>query len=140
MNQAKIKKIEVGCGIIHRAGKILIAQRLPGRNYGGYWEFPGGKLDPGETLEQALVREIMEELGILVKPKQILAEATHPYPEFEFALSFVLCEWVSGKPVKHGCFDFRWVEPEELRNFRFPPADTDLINDLIRKKRYYLGV
>ena len=129
--------IEVGCAIIVKAGKILIAQRKPGTHLGGYWEFPGGKRHDGELLEDCLIREVREELGIEIHPRKLLGRTQHVYPEKKIVLDFYFCDWITGRPVKHDCFDFRWVEPLELRSYRFPPADTDVINELIRKRTHY---
>lgn len=134
---SSMKAVEVGCSIILREGKILIAQRPPGTYLGGYWEFPGGKREAGETIEKCLVREVFEELGIWIRPRSFLCRTDHAYPDKRFSLFFYLCDWVSGRPMRHGCLDFRWVVPEELRRFRFPLGDDVILNELIRKKSYY---
>ena len=138
--QDKQKAVEVGCAVIRNKGQILIAQRRPGAFYGGYWEFPGGKREEGEFLEDCLVREVREELRIEIKPVRFIRRDLHPGSDPKLWLNFYLCDWVSGEPKRVDCQDFRWVTPEELVNYRFPPADYGLINDLIRKKRFYLGV
>ncbi|HXV27682.1 MAG TPA: (deoxy)nucleoside triphosphate pyrophosphohydrolase [bacterium] len=131
--------IEVGCAIIEKQGKLLIAQRKPGSRLGGYWEFPGGKRKPSETMEECLIREVKEELGIGILPRLFLRRSHYRYPDRKVDLHFYLCDWGVGFPAKHGCHDFRWVWPRDLKDYRFPPADTDLIGELIRKEAVYFN-
>ena len=133
-------RVEVACAVIERKGELLIAQRKPGDSLSGYWEFPGGKRKDSESFAACLVREVREELGVLIQPRQFLRKVAYSYPEKQVSLHFYLCAWVSGAPSKKDCFDFRWVRPEALRSFLFPPADHDLIRDLIQRKRLYFGV
>jgi 8-oxo-dGTP diphosphatase len=126
--------IDVGCAIIRRHDKILISQRKLDDHLGGYWEFPGGKRECDESLEQCLVREIEEELGITIVPFRLLQVVKHAYPERILALHFYLCDWKSGEPEKKEVHDFRWVLPEALKEFNFPPADDGIIAELIRDK------
>jgi mutator protein MutT len=137
MAKTSIETIEVGCAIIEKKGHLLIAQRSPGSNFGGWWEFPGGKREGEESFEKCLKREVREELGIDILPYRFLYFTEYTYPKRRVILHFYLCFWVCGQPVKHGCFDFRWVKPGELRNFRFLPADIAVINDLVRKQGVY---
>ncbi len=132
-----IKIIEVGCAIIHQNGKLLIAQRKPDDHLGGYWEFPGGKVEPRETIEDCLIREVEEELGVRIKPEYLLKKAEHAYPECSLILHFYVCRFESGEPSKKDCHDFRWIHPEELPDFLFPPADADMIQDIIRNHDGY---
>jgi 8-oxo-dGTP diphosphatase len=134
MNQ---EKIDVGCGVIFKDQKILIAQRPPNSHLGGYWEFPGGKKEKGENLFECLVREIEEELGVIVNPFETLRVVEHVALERTLRLHFVSCRFLSGVPQKRECMNFRWVKAKELHQFLFPPADRDLICDLIAKERYY---
>lgn len=129
--------IDVGCAIIRRRDMLLIAQRCPGDTFGGYWEFPGGKREPGESIEDCLVREVREELAVEVRPAGLLCVKEHSYPGKNLRLFFVFCDWLTGVPVRHGCHDFRWIRPEELRRFWLPPADADVIQDLIQRKHVY---
>lgn len=129
--------IEVGCAIIRRGDQLLIAQRKPNDHLGGYWEFPGGKKRRHETLEECLVREVEEELGVVITPAQFFCKIEHSYPERVLALYFYLCDWKSGDPRKIDCHDFRWIFPEALTTFRFPPADDGIIAELIENKAKY---
>lgn len=132
-----MKTIEVGCAVIFKEGMLLIAQRKLDDSLGGYWEFPGGKRHDHESLEECLIREVQEELGVEVKPRQFLRRTEHKYPDRHLVLYFYLCDWVSGHPVTHDCHDFRWIEPKDLRQFQFPPADEDIIKDLIDNSAGY---
>ncbi len=97
MNQ---EKIDVGCGVIFKDQKILIAQRPPNSHLGGYWEFPGGKKEKGENLFECLVREIEEELGVIVNPFETLRVVEHVALERTLRLHFVSCRFLSGVPQK----------------------------------------
>ncbi len=123
--------LEVGCAIIAKGGKLLIAQRKPGDHLGGYWEFPGGKRENCETIEACLIREVEEELGVSIRPRKLLREVTHRYPERELLLCFWICDWSAGEACAKDCQDFRWISPSELTAFKFPPADADIIRELI---------
>ena len=129
--------LEVGCAIIERKGRILIAQRHDHDHLGGFWEFPGGKIEAGETVEECLAREVLEELGFHIRPRRELRQIRHAYPERELLLHFWLCDWHSKEPQKIDCQDFCWILPSELRNFKFPPADSDLIDHLISAQGDY---
>ena len=99
----------------------------------------------GETISgipvfhPVMIEEKPEELGIEILPRKFFARTVYNYPGRNVALNFYLCDWITGKPVRHDCHDFRWVYPNELRNYRFPPADTELINELIRKQTSYFS-
>lgn len=122
--------VNVAAGIVIRGGRLLIAQRPSGSHLAGLWEFPGGKLEPGETWEQCLTRELKEELGILVRLIRWSSEVTHSYPDRSIRLRFGVCRWISGEPQTLGCAAFAWVLPGELTLFRFPPADTELLEQI----------
>jgi mutator protein MutT len=134
-----MKILEVGCAIIEKNGRLLIAQRKPGTHLGGYWEFPGGKCCSDETLESCLVREVKEELGIEIRLRKFLRKTQYVYPNRIVILNFCLCDWVGGAAARHDCLDFRWVEPTDLLHYRFPPADREMINELICKRTFYLN-
>lgn len=130
------KAIQVSCAIIEHKKQILITQRGPGSSFSGYWEFPGGKRHPGETGEACLIREIEEELGVWVAPRLLLHEMTHVRPDKTLHLSFYLCSYLSGRPVRRGVYNFCWATPRELKKFLFLPADTDIINELILREAW----
>lgn len=124
--------IQVAAGLIHREGRYLIARRRPGVHLGGFWEFPGGKREPGETLEECLQRELFEELNVRIDvpiPYQIVR---HAYPEKIVELHFFHCMIETGEASPIECTELRWVFPEELSQFRFPPAD-EVILDALRR-------
>ena len=115
--------IEVGSAIIQRDGKYLIAQRLAGSYLGPLWEFPGGKREADETLEECVVREVKEKLDIELKIDKQYRMVELNYPERTVRLFFFLCSIEGGKPRSIGCQHFRWIPPLEFDNYEFPPAD-----------------
>jgi mutator protein MutT len=90
--------VEVSAALIFRDGKLLITQRRAKSHLGGLWEFPGGKLEAGETFEQCLVREIREELGVEISVGELFSEISHDYPEKSVRLEFFICKLISGEP------------------------------------------
>lgn len=110
-----------------RGGRLLITQRRPDAHLGGLWEFPGGKLESGETHAQALVRELREELGIEVEPLEVIETIAHDYPERSVNLEFIRCRWLANEPQPHECHDLAWVTREQLSDFDFPAADEQLL-------------
>ena len=134
-----MREIKVACAIIEKNGKILIAQRRHEDSLGGFWEFPGGKLKEGETFEDCLVREVREELGVEVRPRHFLRVVSHDYPEKRIRLHFYVCDFCSGEPARLECLDFKWVAAGDLLKFQFPPADLDILNELIEKQDLHFG-
>lgn len=122
----------VAIALIEREGKYLITRRLPEDSFGGLWEFPGGKLDPGEDLETCLRREIREELGIQVKVVSRVQLVEHRYPNRLLMFHCFSCSIVEGEPQPIECSDFRWVTPGELTGFEFPPASEPIIQNLMK--------
>lgn len=127
-----MKPVEVSAGLVFRGGKLLITQRRPGDHLGGFWEFPGGKREPGETFEACLVRELREELGIETRIVAHLDSIIHEYPEKTVRLEFFKCSWLRDEPRPLGCHDFAWVEAGELVHYSFPPADAQLLEKLVK--------
>lgn len=123
--------IHVTAGVVRKEGKILIARRPPGKHLEGLWEFPGGKLEPGETLSECMVREIREELGILVEPVSLIMTSANRYPDRSVVLHFFECRILSGEPGGDPGQELKWVAPEELSLFRFPPPDRALVEFLM---------
>ena len=134
-----MKTVEVAAGVVFRKGELLIAQRLAESHLAGLWEFPGGKREPGETFEQCLTRELLEELGIEVSIKRLLERVTHAYPEKTVQLNFYLCVWRAVEPRALGCADFRWVRAEQLSQYAFPPADQQFLKRLSEDSSLWQG-
>ncbi|MEK6605271.1 MAG: 8-oxo-dGTP diphosphatase MutT [Nitrospirota bacterium] len=122
--------IQVAAALIVREGRYLITQRRAGVHLGGLWEFPGGKRESGESLEDCLRRELREELGIEISHPVLFRVIRHDYPEKSVELHFFKCAIASGLPRPLGCEDLRWVAPEELDQFPLPPADQPLVEAL----------
>jgi A/G-specific adenine glycosylase len=129
----KIPHYDVTAAIIRRGGKILITQRPEKGLLGGLWEFPGGKKEPGETLEACLLREIAEELGIEIAVGERFMQVRHAYSHFRITLHTFFCRHRQGRIQKIGIQDYRWVKPEELGLFAFPRADRRVIEGLMQK-------
>ena len=128
-----MKVIEVAAGLVYREGRYLIARRGPGVHLAGFWEFPGGKREPGETLEICLRRELIEELGIHIDVPIPFQVVRHEYAENVVELHFFHCNLKSGQASTIGCAEIRWVWPHELGDFEFPPADRPIIETLLRQ-------
>jgi 8-oxo-dGTP diphosphatase len=120
------------CALIDPDGRVLIAQRPPGKSMAGLWEFPGGKVEPGERPEQCLIRELEEELGIVVKEECLapLTFASHSYPDFHLLMPLYVCRRWQGIVEAREQQALKWVRPNELRNYPMPPADEPLISHL----------
>jgi mutator protein MutT len=120
----------VAAGLIFRAGKLLITQRHADAHLGGLWEFPGGKREAGETFEDCLVRELREELGVVVAVGELIEEFTHAYAEKMVFLKFFSCRLVAGEPRPLGCAGLKWVNHQGLARHKFPAADAKLLERL----------
>jgi 8-oxo-dGTP diphosphatase len=120
------------CALVDPDGRVLIAQRPEGKSMAGLWEFPGGKVEPGELPEQSLIRELQEELGITVKPECLapLTFASHTYPDFHLLMPLYVCRRWEGFVEAREKQKLKWVRPNELRNYPMPPADEPLISHL----------
>ncbi len=124
---------DVTAGVIRRGRRILITRRRADAMLGGLWEFPGGKVEPGETLEQCLTREIDEELGIRIRIERPLVAVKHAYSHFRITLHTFLCRHSGGRVQDLGCDEHRWVELHQLRDFAFPKADRVVLETLERE-------
>ena len=115
--------------LIDKDARILIAKRPNGKSMSGLWEFPGGKVEPGETPEQALVRELSEELGIKTWNSCLapLTFASHAYEEFHLLMPLFVCRKWEGIVFPKEKQELKWVYSRELKNYPMPPADTPLI-------------
>ena len=119
--------IEVAAGIIAHEGRYLIARRKAGAHLGGLWEFPGGKRETGETLEECLHRELWEELNVRISAPTPFQIVRHEYPEKVVELHFFCCRIATGVAIAMDCAELRWVYPHEMASFEFPPADRPVI-------------
>jgi 8-oxo-dGTP diphosphatase len=117
------------CALIDADGRILLAQRPEGKSLAGLWEFPGGKVEPGETPEETLIRELDEELGIQTKEACLapLTFASHTYETFHLFMPLYVCRRFEGIPHGREGQAIKWVKPNALRDYPMPPADEPLI-------------
>jgi 8-oxo-dGTP diphosphatase len=115
--------------LIDPDGRVLLAQRPEGKSLAGLWEFPGGKVDPGETPEAALIRELREELGIETKASCLapLTFASHSYDDFHLLMPLFACRRWEGIATGREGQTLAWVRPDKLRDYPMPPADIPLI-------------
>jgi 8-oxo-dGTP diphosphatase len=115
--------------LVDADGRVLLAQRPEGKAMAGLWEFPGGKVDPGETPETALVRELAEELGIDVTASCLapFTFASHSYPDFHLLMPLYVCRKWLGIPAAREGQRLKWVRPARLADYPMPPADKPLI-------------
>ncbi len=123
----------VAAALVDADNRVLIAQRPEGKQLAGLWEFPGGKLDPGERPEDALIRELQEELGISVKAPCLapLTFASHAYDDFHLLMPLYVCRKWEGFVTSAEGQAIKWVRARELRQHAMPPADIPLIAPLI---------
>ncbi|WHZ21902.1 MAG: mutator MutT protein [Nitrospira sp.] len=123
----EMKLIEVAAGLIVREGRYLITRRKAGVHLGGLWEFPGGKREAGESLEDCLHRELWEELNIRIDVPVPFRIVRHDYPEKTVELHFFRCRIEAGEAIALDCAELRWVYPHEMDSFEFPSADRTVI-------------
>lgn len=123
----------VACALVDPDGRVLIAQRPEGKTLAGLWEFPGGKLEDGERPEEALIRELREELGIEVKADCLapLTFASHAYDDFHLLMPLFICRRWEGIVAAREGQKLAWAEPRRLRDYPMPPADLPLIPHLM---------
>lgn len=123
----------VACALVDADNRVLVAQRPADKQLGGLWEFPGGKLEPGERPEDALVRELKEELGITTKVPCLapLTFASHAYDDFHLLMPLYVCRRWEGTPESREGQALKWLRPTALRDLPMPPADIPLIPHLI---------
>lgn len=118
---------EVVAALIWQDGKFMICQRPARKARGLLWEFVGGKTEPGETMEEALVRECREELDITVAVGDIFTQVIHEYPDILIRLTLFHCTIAEGTPKLLEHEDLKWILPSEIPNFDFCPADKDIL-------------
>jgi len=119
----------VAAALVDSDGRVLIAQRPEGKQLAGLWEFPGGKVEPFETPETALIRELEEELGIVVKQACLapFVFASHTYETFHLLMPLYLIRRWEGEPEAKEHAALKWVRPNDMRNYPMPPADDPLV-------------
>lgn len=117
--------------VIYRNGRILIDKRRPEGLLGGLWEFPGGKVRPGESLKAALRREIREELDIEIEPRRKIATVDHAYTHFRVRIHAFECKYCAGEPHPIACDALKWVRPADLNRYAFPAANKKIIQLLL---------
>ena len=123
----------VACALVDADGRVLIAQRPEGKALAGLWEFPGGKLEPGERPEAALIRELHEEIGIVVQEACLapLTFASHAYEDFHLLMPLYICRRWEGLAVAREGQNLAWVRANRLRDYPMPAADIPLIPHLV---------
>ena len=126
---AEMTRMVVTAALIERGDRYLVTRRQKGVHLEGYWEFPGGKCDPGETYRACLERELREELGVAVEVGREVFSTSHTYPDRIVELHFLRCELL-GEPSPRLGQEMHWVPREELDALTFPPADAELIRVL----------
>ncbi len=126
---AKPLLLVAACALVDTDGRVLLTRRPEGKKMAGLWEFPGGKLDPGETPEAALIRELKEEIGIDVAAACLapFAFASHPYDHFHLLMPLYLCRRWKGTPKPRENQTLAWVRAQKLAEYEMPPADKPLI-------------
>jgi A/G-specific adenine glycosylase len=119
---------EIGVAVIYNEQRqILIDRRLSEGVFGGLWEFPGGKIEANETVQDCIRREILEEIGIHIEPGEHLMSLSHDYSHFRVTLHVYLCRYIAGEPQTLQCQEVRWVSLQEIEEFSFPTANLKII-------------
>ena len=126
--------IEVTAAIIRHNGKFLICQRPANKNCGLLWEFPGGKIEPGESGAQCIVRECQEELGVTLGVERELTDIVHEYPDRTIHLHFYLCHIISRSLVQKEHNAFAWITKDEISKYNFCPADEKMLSQGVISK------
>ncbi|HUF23635.1 MAG TPA: (deoxy)nucleoside triphosphate pyrophosphohydrolase [Vicinamibacterales bacterium] len=121
----------VAAAVIERGGAVLVTRRPKGAHLEGLWEFPGGKCEPGESIHECLIREIVEELGVRITPRQTMLVTSHAYPDKTVKLHFIACD-MEGEPSPQQGQEMQWIERARLDSLEFPEADATLIAQLRR--------
>jgi 8-oxo-dGTP diphosphatase len=121
------------CALIDADGRVLLAERPAGKPMAGLWEFPGGKVEAGERPEETLIREMKEELGIVIREPCLapLTFASHAYPDFHLLMPLFVCRRWEGIVQAQEGQKLAWVRPNKLRDYKMPPADEPLIAHLM---------
>lgn len=131
--KGSVETISVVCGIIWKDNKVFIARRRPEKQLGGYWEFPGGKVEVNETHEESLIRELHEELGMKVIIEKPFLSVRHSYENFIIELYSFWCQFIGANFKMTDHDKFEWIAIEELENRKLAPADIPIANELKAK-------
>jgi len=124
--------IEVALALVWRSGYLLVTRRRRGTHLAGLWEFPGGKLLPGETIQTCAEREVHEETGVTCRARSVRAAIEYTYPERNVVLHPVDCDWIAGEARPREVDAALWLPPGELSKYAFPEANAALLRDLVR--------
>lgn len=132
-NKAPRLVLVAACALIDSDGRVLIAQRPEGKSMAGLWEFPGGKVEAGESPEATIIREMHEELGVTIEEPCLapFTFASHRYDDFHLMMPLYLCRKWQGSVTPNEGQAIKWVAPRDLRKFDMPPADKPLVAMLI---------
>ena len=126
--------VHVVAALIEKEGRILICQRPAHKARGLKWEFPGGKIEPGETPESALIRECREELGVTIGVGEKRFETSHRYPDLAVHLQFFRAWLIEGEPIKKEHAQIRWEKPDQLLSYPFCEADGPILAELANQE------
>jgi 8-oxo-dGTP diphosphatase len=124
-------KVRVVAAMLEKDGKYLITQRRPTASLPLLWEFPGGRVEEGESDEAALARELKEEMGIEVEVRDRVIHVQHSYPHYDIDFCVYACKLVEGEIEHHRVHDHRWVAPQDLNKYEFPAADEKTVAQLL---------
>ena len=127
---ARIPHRRIAVGVVWKGGRVLIARRSEDRMLGGLWEFPGGKIERGETAREAVVREIWEETGLRVRLGEPYVTVRHAYSHFRITMTAFRCDWLSGRAKPRDSDELQWVLPERLKDYPFPRANRTITQHL----------
>ncbi|MCB1050786.1 MAG: 8-oxo-dGTP diphosphatase MutT [Acidobacteria bacterium] len=125
-----MKNIDVAVGIVEKAGYILIARRLQSSHMGGFWEFPGGKIQQGESAVQTVLRELVEECALKVETLGEICHYGYAFEDRYIQFTFIACRWLEGEAKPHAAQEIRWVPVQDLGQFPFPPANALILEKL----------
>ena len=131
---------EVVAALIWNDDKFMICQRPATKSCALLWEFVGGKVEKGETKEQALVRECREELGITLSVGEVFTEVVHEYPDITVHLTLFNATIIEGVPQKLEHNDIRWITPQEIPQYNFCPADKDILRKIMHETDHHNGI
>ena len=131
----EMMRVDAAIGVVKRLGRVLICQRKTDDTLGDFWEFPGGKCETGESLQECLARELMEEVAIKARVVRKLTPIEHDYPDVCVRLHPFLCEHLEGEATAIECQRTKWVEASELSGYQFPPANESLLEEVVREMK-----